>query len=173
MKYVTIVGDKTFNIEVEQADRLIIDGEPYQIDFQTLGEGGLLSLLVNNHSVEAAIEQREEAWEVLIRGELYSVQVQDERLLLLNQVQGKTGGVKGEMTVKSPMPGIIVRVPVAVGDTVQKGAAVIILESMKMENELKSPRAGKVKRVFVENGMSVEKDQPLVAVGDPDEAQED
>lgn len=172
MKYVTIVDDKTFAIEVDQTNRLIINGEPYQIDFQPLGEGGLLSLLVNNRSIEAVIEERDEAWEVLIQGELYNVTVQDERLVLLNQVQGKAGGVTGEVTVKSPMPGIIVRVTVDVGDQVEKGASVVILESMKMENELKSPRQGQIKRVFVNDGMSVEKGQPLLIVGDPDEEQE-
>ncbi len=168
MKYVTIVDDKTFSIEVVQADHLLVNGEPYQIDLQLLGEGGMLSLLLNNRSIEAAIEEKEGWWEVLLEGELYTVRVQDERLVLLNQAQGKSSSVHGEVTIKAPMPGIIVRVPMPVGSAVNKGATVVILESMKMENELKAPRAGVVKRVLVEGGMSVEKGQPLVIVGDPE-----
>jgi biotin carboxyl carrier protein len=64
------------------------------------------------------------------------------------------------------MPGLIVAVPVEQGQTVKKGDQVIILESMKMENELRSPRDGVVHRVHVAQGASVEKDQALVTIGD-------
>lgn len=168
MKYVTLVDDKTFSIEVVQPGQLLVNGEPYQVDLQPLGEGGMLSLLLNNRSIEAVIEERDGYWEVLLEGELYTVRVQDERLVLLNQAQGKGGSVNGEVTIKAPMPGIIVRAPVPAGSAVNKGATVVILESMKMENELKTPRAGVVKRVLVEGGVSVEKGQPLVIVGDPE-----
>jgi 3-methylcrotonyl-CoA carboxylase alpha subunit len=72
--------------------------------------------------------------------------------------------VDGEAIVTSPMPGIIVAVPVAVGDFVRRGDKVIILESMKMENELRAPFDGVVTHVYVAAGASVEKDQPLVGI---------
>jgi pyruvate carboxylase subunit B len=75
--------------------------------------------------------------------------------------------VTGEATVKSPMPGLIISVPVREGQEVEKGDKVIILESMKMENELHSPRNGIVNHVYVEEGDSVEKDQLLATIGDP------
>jgi biotin carboxyl carrier protein len=64
------------------------------------------------------------------------------------------------------MPGLIVAIPVKPGQTVIKGEQVVILESMKMENELRSPRNGVVLRVHVVPGAGVEKDQPLVTIGD-------
>lgn len=168
MKYVTIVDDKTFTVEVERPDRLLVNGEHFQIDWQLLSEGGILSLLLNNRSIEAVIEEREGCWEVLLAGELYTVRVQDERFVLLNKAQGKSSGVNDEVTIKAPMPGIIVRAPLSAGNVVNKGDAVIILESMKMENELKTPRSGVVKRVLVADGVSVEKGQPLIIIGDPE-----
>lgn len=72
--------------------------------------------------------------------------------------------VDGEAIVSSPMPGIIVGVPVAVGDVVRHGDKVVILESMKMENELRAPCDGVVTHVHVAAGASVEKDQPLVGI---------
>jgi pyruvate carboxylase subunit B len=65
------------------------------------------------------------------------------------------------------MPGLIISVPVREGQEVEKGDKVVILESMKMENELHSPRNGVVNHVYVEEGDSVEKDQLLATIGDP------
>jgi biotin carboxyl carrier protein len=104
--------------------------------------------------------------EVLIMGDLYEVKVQDERVYRLMQARGEAGGVTGDVIVTSPMPGLIVVTPVAEGDRVKKGDKVIVLESMKMENELRSPRDGVVHRVHVSPGASVEKGQPLVTIGD-------
>ena len=75
--------------------------------------------------------------------------------------------VTGEAVVKSPMPGLIISVPVQEGQEVEKGDRIVILESMKMENELHSPRSGIVKHVYVVEGDSVEKGQLLATIGDP------
>jgi len=72
--------------------------------------------------------------------------------------------VDGQAVVTSPMPGIIVSVPVAVGDVVSQGAKIIVLESMKMENELRAPCDGIITHVNVTAGANVEKDQELVTI---------
>jgi biotin carboxyl carrier protein len=166
MKYFATVNDEEFVIEIDHEDRILVNGEPYDIDFQQMPEAGVASLLLNHRSLEAYVEEREDAWEVLIQGELYMVQVEDERAHRLSQARGTATAVTGEATVNSPMPGIIIAVPVAEGDEVEKGDKVIILESMKMENELTAPRAGVVTRVHVAAGASVEKGQVLVVIGD-------
>jgi biotin carboxyl carrier protein len=166
MKYITSVNDQQYTIEIDQEDRITVNGESYDVDFHQLSEGGILSLLLNNRSLEAIVEERNGAWEVLIRGELYGVQVQDERAYRLAKARGITAEVTGEAPVKSPMPGLIIAVPVEEGQVVKKGDQIIILESMKMENELRSPRDGVVKRLHVEPGASVEKDQLLATIGE-------
>lgn len=169
MKYITTVNDKEYVIEIDRDDQITVDGQEYQINFQQLAEGGLLSLLLDNHSLEAIVEEREQAWEVLIEGELYTVQVQDERAYRLARARGSVAELKGEVNVISPMPGLIIEVPVQEDQAVKKGDKVVILESMKMENELRAPRDGIIKRVWVENGASVEKNQVLITIGDEHE----
>jgi biotin carboxyl carrier protein len=68
--------------------------------------------------------------------------------------------------VHSPMPGLIVQILVAVGDLVEQGQTVIILESMKMQNELKAPRTGKITAIFVSVGNSVDKDAMLISIAE-------
>ena len=166
MKYITIVNDQEFIIEIDQEGQVSVDGRPYAVDFQQLSEGGILSLLLNNHSLEAIVEERENGWEVLIRGELYSVDVQDERAYRLARARGTVAEITGEATIESPMPGLIIDVLVEPNQVVQKGDKIVILESMKMENELRSPRDGVVKHVYVGPGASVEKNQVLATIGD-------
>lgn len=166
MKYITTVNDRQYTIEIDQDDRIIVDGDSYDVDFQQLSEGGILSLLLNNQSLEAIVEERDGAWEVLIRGELYSVQVQDERAFRLAKARGVVAELTGDASIKSPMPGLIIAVPVEEGQEVSKGDQIVILESMKMENELRSPRDGVVRRVYVEPGQSVEKNQLLATIGE-------
>ncbi|MCA9934206.1 MAG: hypothetical protein H6662_16420 [Ardenticatenaceae bacterium] len=165
MKYYTQVNNQDFEIDIDHEDEITVNGETYTIDFQTLAEAGLTSLLINNRSLEGAVEERGDVWEVLMLGKLYAVKVQDERSYRLAQARGVTTE-SGGGDVKAPMPGMIIAVPVSVGDVVQKGDKVIILESMKMENELRAPRDGVVVQVRTEPGASVEKDQLLVVISE-------
>jgi biotin carboxyl carrier protein len=169
MKYITTVNDEEFIIEIEHNNQIVVNGERYEIDFQHLPEADALSLLLNHQSLEAVVEARDDVWEVLTKGELYTVKVQDERAYRLAKARGVASDVAGEVQIKSPMPGLIVAVPVVEGDMVQKGDKIIILESMKMENELRAPKSGVVARVNVAQGASVEKDQVLMVIVDDDE----
>lgn len=166
MKYIATVNDQEFEIEVGQDREIRVNGERYGVNFHQLPEGGLVSLLLNNLSYEAVVEARDDVWEVLLRGELYSVSVQDERAYRLAKARGGDTAVHGDAIIQSPMPGIIIATPVAEGDVVHKGDKIIILESMKMENELRSPRDGIVARVQVKPGDGVEKGQVLAVIGD-------
>lgn len=169
MKYFAKVNDKEYEIVIDNEQEVIVNGERYEIDFQYLVGDGVLSLLLNNRSLEAVINERDDVWEVLTRGELYTVQVQDERMYRLAQARGSGPAVTGEAQIKSPMPGVIVAVAVHEGDVVRQGDKVVILESMKMENELRAPLDGVVSRISVSKGDSVEKDQVLVVISEPGE----
>lgn len=166
MKYYAKVNEKEFIIEISQDDQILVNDVPYMIDFEVLPISKLASLLINHQSLEAVIEDRDTHWEVLTEGELYNVTVQDERAFRLAQARGVGLDDSVATAVRAPMPGLVIKVLVAEGDVVEQGQHVIILESMKMENELKSPRSGVVTAVKVNVGDSVEKDQILVALGD-------
>ena len=171
MKYITPINDEEFIIEIEHNNQILVNGVRYDIDFQHLPEADVLSLLLNNQSFEAVVESRDDIWEVLTKGELYTVKVKDERAYRLAKARGVASDEVGEVQIKSPMPGLIVAVPVTEGQHVQKGDKVIILESMKMENELLAPKAGIVARISVAQGASVEKDQVLAVIVDEAEQQ--
>lgn len=99
-----------------------------------------------------------------INGERYSVSVRDEQALLLEKMGFKSGNRKNQGVLKSPMPGKIMALRKSVGDTVTAGEAVVILEAMKMENELKAPSGGVIKAILVKEGQSVEKNIPLLEI---------
>jgi len=166
MIYFAKVKDQEFIIEIGQDNKILVNGESFDIDFQRMPRSGVTSLLINQHSLEAVVEEQDGIWQVLIRGEQYPVEVADERMRRLSNARGSFTAPDGEVVVKSPMPGTIIAVPVSEGDVVQEGDKVVILESMKMENELRAPRDGVVTHVKVEPGVGVEKGQPLVVISD-------
>lgn len=164
MKYQTTVNGVKFEVEINPEGEVFVNGEPRNIDFLPLGET-LYSVIMETASHEVLVDNVEGSeHQVLIGGRLYTAEVLDERALLLGSRRGELGGDSGEVSIKSPMPGLIVDVPVREGDTVTKGQTVVILESMKMQNELKAPRDGTVQRVSVAPGQSVEQKKVLVTI---------
>jgi acetyl/propionyl-CoA carboxylase alpha subunit len=164
MKYYATIEDQTFEIEINQQGELCIDGERAAVDFRSIGGSSIYSLLLGNASYEALVEARDDCYEVLLQGTLYRVWVQDERMRRLAQAARGFAPPSGEIAIKAPMPGLIVDVPVQEGQEVEEGAVLVILESMKMENELKAPRTGVVSQVRVQSGQGVDQHQTLVAI---------
>ena len=164
MKYQTTVNGKQFEIEIDRDGNLFVDGKPRHVDFASLGET-LYSVITDNDSHEVLVDEREEGgYQVQMGGRLYDVDVLDERALLLGNRRGGAVSDSGEVSIKAPMPGMIVDVPVSEGEEVSEGQTVVILESMKMQNELKAPRDGVVQRIGVEPGQSVEQKKVLVTI---------
>jgi biotin carboxyl carrier protein len=164
MKYQTIVNGETIEIEINEDGRILVNGQERAIDFRVLREGEAYSLLLDHQSFEAVIEVRDDVLHVMMGGDLFEVKVTDERSRRLASAFMAFGETSGEVMIRAPMPGLIVRVPVAEGQAVSKGETVVILESMKMENELKAPRDGMVHRVSVFPGDSVEQNTVLVTL---------
>jgi len=94
----------------------------------------------------------------------YSLPYKDEQAILLAKMGFKSAKKSGQGAVKSPMPGKIISLKKQIGDTVEAGEAVVILEAMKMENELKSPISGTVEAIHVAVGTSVEKNTTLLEI---------
>jgi biotin carboxyl carrier protein len=163
MKYVTIINDTRFEIEIGSDGSLRVNGEPREVDFLALGPS-LYSILMDHRSYEMVIEEREGNTEVLMQGRLYTGQVLDERAQLLASRRGGLAPDSGELSIKAPMPGLIIAIPVAEGQAVQQAQTIIVLESMKMQNELKAPRDATVQRISVQVGQSVEHNKLLVTL---------
>jgi pyruvate carboxylase subunit B len=164
MRYVTIINDKQYEIDIDKDGNVVVNGQRRHVDFLTL-EGGLYSVITETRSLEVVVEDGKNKQSVQIGGRMYEAQVLDERALLMAMRKGTFGSSSGE--VIAPMPGLIVAVQVAPGETVAQGQTVIILESMKMQNELKAPVAGIINAVSVNPGQTVDKDQVLITIDPP------
>jgi biotin carboxyl carrier protein len=164
MKYIATLADQTFEIEINAEDQITVNGEQLSIDFRSVSGQPVYSLIVNGQSHEAYVQATEAGLEVLLQGQLHVVEVEDERQRKLRESSGGPVLHSGEFNLRAPMPGLIVAVPVVEGQTVTRGQDLVILESMKMQNELKAPRDGTVGRVRVGTGDRVEHNQVLVSL---------
>jgi len=164
MKYVTIINDQRYEIEIDHDGSVQINGESRDVDFLNLG-GSLFSVITENKSLEAVIDDDEGKIAVMMSGRLFETQVLDERAMLLMQRRG--GGTVSSGEVQAPMPGLVVAVSVEQNQPVAKGDTVVILESMKMQNELKSPIDGVVRAIYAAPGQAVNKNDLLVEVRPP------
>jgi len=164
MKYVTTIGEHEYIIEILDEGHILLDGTPYEVDFDSVSGQPVYSLLLDGHSYESYVYSSEEGWQVLLHGTLYPALVEDEREKRLRAALGRDIAERGEFHLRAPMPGLVIAVLVDDGQSVEKGDVLVILESMKMQNELRSSRPGKVARLRVKAGDSVEQRQTLLSV---------
>lgn len=141
---------------------LTLRGERHELDALTLDHGAV-SLLVDGESYSVELEDGGDEIGVLLRNQVTRIDVADERRMRL-RAAGAGFTVEGKQTITSPMPGKVVRILVKVGDEVKEGQGLVVVEAMKMENELKSPKAGKVTELFAKEGSTVENNAKLITV---------
>jgi biotin carboxyl carrier protein len=167
MKYYAQLDNKEIEMDIHERGGVLevrLGDRVYNIDVQRVSDPSLYSLLINNDSHELMIEDREGECDVLVAGELFRVFVQDEWAYRLANIQRKTKLHEGELLIKAPMPGVVKQIEVSVGDQVEQGKGLVILEAMKMENEIKAPRQGTVKAVSVSTAEKVEQGRVLVVL---------
>ncbi len=160
--YRAVVGDRTFDISIED-DQLIVDGDPKPFTFDVLREG-YVSIIVNGKSLPVSVEPAGDGtMRVTIAGQRTDVEVKDERDLLVDEFglgeDEAAGGV-----VRAPMPGLVLDLLVDEGDEVAAEQGLLVLEAMKMENELKAPSGGIVGNIHVESGEAVDKEDLLIEI---------
>lgn len=164
MKYATSVAGQEFLIEILDEHHVLLNGIPYGIDFVTVGDQPVYSLLVDGNSYDAHVYMDDDRWQVMFQGGMYSVLVEDEREKRLRAALGGNITEHEEYHLRAPMPGMVVSVPVHEGQPINKGDVLLVLESMKMQNELRSPRAGMVARLRVKPGDRVEQKETMLSV---------
>ncbi|HSB65348.1 MAG TPA: biotin/lipoyl-containing protein [Anaerolineales bacterium] len=164
MKYVTSIDGHEYMVDVLDERHVSIDGVTYDVDFMQVGDQPVYSLVVNGESVEAHVYPNEDVWQVLFHGTLFTARVEDEREKRLRASLAGRVAEHEDFHLRAPMPGMVVSIPVQDGQLVKKGDVLVILESMKMQNELRSPRDGKVTRVRVKGGDRVEQKDTMLSV---------
>ena len=164
MKYVATVDERDFEIDVERATEAVVDGQAHAVDLHPIDGDHLYSLVLDNASHELYIERRQGVYYILIEGDRYAVEVEQERIKRLKAMGEKHHEEHGARQVVAPMPGLVVKVLVSPGDAVAEDQAVVVIEAMKMENELRSPRAGVVSEITAAAGDKVDIGDVLLSI---------
>ncbi len=150
--------------------RLTLDGRTVEMDVAKSGRT-IYSVIEEGRQFEAVVdEQGAHGFDILIRGRLFHLEAVDERSLLLSQQAKATAS--GPQAVEAEMPGKVVKVHFSVGDEVEEGAGVVVLEAMKMENEIFAPVSGRITELPVREGDTVETGALLFVVSPPEEGSE-
>ncbi|HMZ68250.1 MAG TPA: biotin/lipoyl-binding protein [Chitinophagales bacterium] len=164
MKYNIIYNEnKAHEIELKD-NKIIIDGQNTDIDLVHIYKEKY-HIIDNNESFNIEVVRADfqnKIFEIKVNDTVYPIQLEDELDMLLEQM-GMSTAVSNTMdNVKAPMPGLVLRITVEVGQEVNKGDNLIVLEAMKMENIIKATGIGKVKNILVTEKQAVEKNQLLI-----------
>lgn len=166
MSYVATIGEREVTISIEELGgsnyKVAIDGVEHVVDAQRI-TGNLWSVLYGNESFEVDVTPLPaEEYEVLINGDCHKFTLMNEQRRAMIRAGGK--GSAGKAMLTSPMPGKVVKLLVTEGQEVEAGQGVIVVEAMKMENELRSPRAGIVAEVRATEGALVDANAVLIVI---------
>jgi acetyl/propionyl-CoA carboxylase alpha subunit len=162
MKYISEVDELEFPVEILDEHHVRFGGDVLEVDLAAISSEPLYSLIVNGESFEGYVFPGDEGWQVLFLGQFYQVRVEDEREKRLRTSLQGTAHADAELILRAPMPGLVISVPITEGQVVEKGQILVILESMKMQNELRAPFTGKVSRIRIKAGEIVEQKQILL-----------
>lgn len=166
MAFIAKLGDQTHVVRISEAGkslyRVVVDGNEFLVDGRKTGRTNY-SLLINNRSFEVEVDTTEDEYRVLIDGRTYHITIADERRMRLG---GSQSGIQvsGRQEITVPMPGKVVALLAAEGDLVEKGQGLVIIEAMKMENEVRAPADATVLEIRVKPGDAVEAGQVLIVV---------
>jgi biotin carboxyl carrier protein len=166
MKYFARVNDKVRKVEVEKVGNtyvVTIDEEPFVVDARLIDGPSAMSLIVNKKCYEILVTDSGRSKLVSTGGDEFEVRLEDE-LAHLRSGPAHHRAEPGGEEVKAPMPGVVVSVEAQVGQEVSAGSPLVIVEAMKMQNEISSAGGGKIKQILVKPGDVVETQQTLAVI---------
>jgi biotin carboxyl carrier protein len=162
VKYFVALAGRTVEVEVD-GDRVTVDGRVVTASLTTVPGTPLRQLQVDGRPIALAMEAAGQGiWGLTVAGERWDAEVVDERTRHIRSLTGAGERSQAAGVLRAPMPGLVVRVQAQPGQAVTAGAGIVVLEAMKMENELRTTVAGTIKSVHARAGETVEKGQILV-----------
>ncbi len=164
MRYHVTVRGRTVVVDVA-ADAVTVDGRAADVDLSSALDGPVRHLILDGASWTVVAEpgERPGAWRLTLSGtSTVEAEVVDDRTLAIRAMTGSGVAHRGPEPLKAPMPGLVLAVEVEEGEVVEAGQAVVVMEAMKMQNELRSQARGVVERVLVAPGAAVERGAVLV-----------
>ena len=162
MRYAVLIDGQVIEVEVD-GDQVTVAGETHTATLNAVPGTPLRQLLLDGRPTTLSVEALGRGrWALAPGGERSEVEVLDERARHIRSLTSNGQRPQAVPVLKAPMPGLVLRVQVAPGQRVPAGAGLVVLEAMKMENELKAPAAAVIKAVRVQPGAAVEKGQVLL-----------
>lgn len=165
MKYFVEVNGRSHEVTVVERLgelRVTVNGEPLDIDYEEVDALGQVALRSEGKSFGMSIDGDAQRVTAVIAGHLYAVELEDERERAAHAAAREA--TKGGGVVKSVMPGVVVELLVAAGDAVEAGQPLLVLEAMKMQNEIAAPSAGTVAKVHVSEKQAVSSGDALITL---------
>lgn len=165
MKYTVNIGGSQQAVEIRRAATgsyvCALDGQPIEADIVAVAPG-VYSVLWQGESFEVRVERAPGGYRVNARGQEFQVSVRDPRRLARRS--GAAPDAEGRQNITAPMPGKVVKVLVREKAAVEAGQGLVVVEAMKMQNEIRSPKKGLVERIYVSEGASVGAGETLLVV---------
>ena len=167
MKYFVTIRDKEYEFEQNGENGrtvLIFENRSIPVDLKRIGHSSVYSLFLDGKSYDIWASLKNGSIQIGIEGQSYLAKVEDERQRLLKQLTRSEAKAEGIVPINAPMPGLVVRISVDKGISVEKGQGVMVIEAMKMENEIKAPVSGIVKSIGVKQGEAIDKNALLLEI---------
>jgi len=176
MKFVATKEGRQYQISCQRDEHnadlfhMSLDGRSYRIDARRM-PSQIVSLLIDNRSYDVDLERIARKSDTLdgrihvrVRGRVLRFEILDERRMKMKEAQGFRFDVGGVVSIDSPMPGKVIKLLAKEGEEVKEGQGIVVVEAMKMENELRAPKAGKVRDIKVREGEAVEAGAKLATI---------
>ncbi len=161
MRYVVVGrGRKQMEVQFTGAGRVLLNGQPFEVEIVREG-GGWCLFRVNRSYYFAEVRREPRRYEIRLHGKTYPFIV--ETPYLAQRAESQVVTEEAEV-VRSPIPGKIVAILVEVGDRVEEGTPLLLLEAMKMQNEITALRAGVVREILVEEDQAISMNEPLLVI---------
>ena len=157
------VDGKIFDVQVLGEKLLIVNGKPYEYENRTLDKK-LQSLNLNGKTFESIIHETEHnQFSILLNNKIIASEIVDKLQYLLNNSENKSS-LKKIIFINAPMPGLVSKVMVSEGEKITNGMKLLVLEAMKMENDLRSNHTGTIKKIYSKERTTVEKGEKLIEI---------
>ena len=166
MKYIVDTGGDRYTVEISEGAEgleISVNNQPVSLAIVSENRHSKLLMLLDDRSYDTEVFRGNGKTSVFLLGRRFDCVVEDERLAKIREVAGVGAVVRGA-EINSPMPGLVVKVLCNVGDQVKQGQSLIIVEAMKMENELKAPVDGVISDINVAAGQAVDKGERLITL---------
>ncbi len=163
-EFVVTINDRKHVIKILSPDKILLEGKEYSCELLHLS-GNVYILQLNNNFYNVSVESiRNGSISLLVKGNRFESIIRTSLQEKASQLLQQSGVSHKRVEVKAPMPGMILKINKKAGESIVKGETILILEAMKMENDLHAPKTGLIKDIFIKEGTAVEKGTVLFSI---------